>query len=354
MKLHIFLILFFTLTASVLFADEETESEIKAHKLKIIKVTTLEKKTQKETEYLERENAKLLKELEALKAKIPAMEDNLKSLEGVVKAGREENTRSKDNLEELQKHKADMQIKIDKLTKERADLKESYTRSVAYILVEEKLVKERKNELEKQEILTKGEQGRLEKETEKLKKELNVIQTQSEAKENSLNKAKDVLKNTKNALSDLKEKKENFLRTIADADEARRKSSEDTQEAVKEIAKLKTEISNLKIRADVAKQNQNDASNAYKAIAKEATQLKEINNTENIKLKKTEEDVNDLQGMIKTGKDEIERAKKEYESLMKRGRQAKIDKPKLEAHLAQLKVNYNVLIEKNKQLRQKL
>ena len=69
---------------------------------------------------------------------------------------------------------------------------------------------------------------------------------------------------------------------------------------------------------------------------------------------KTEEEVTDLQGMIKTGKEEIDRAKKEYDLLMKRGQKAKTDKPKLEAHLAQLKINYNNLIEKNKQLRQKL
>ncbi len=352
MKSHIMFTVFLILAANS--ANAQVEGEIKEQKLKIIKVTTLEKKTEKEKEYLERENAKLLRELEALKAKLPVLEDNLKSLEGVVKAGREENTRSRETLEDLKKQKAGMQEKIGKLTKERAELKESYSKTVAGTLIEEKQVKERKIELEKQDILTRDEQGRLEKETEKLKKELAAIQAQSDAKESALNKSKDILKNTKNVLADLKEKKENFLRNISDADEGRRKASEDTNEVAKEIAKLKAEISNLKIRADVAKHNQNDAHNAYKAIAKEAAQLKEINNAETTKLKKTEEEVIDLQGMIKTGKEEIDRAKKEYDLLIKRGQKAKTDKPRLEAHLAQLKINYNTLIEKNKQLRQKL
>lgn len=352
MNSHILFSVFLIFAANSTHA--QVEGEIKEQKLKIIKVTTLEKKTEKEKEYLERENAKLLKELEALKAKLPVIEDNLKSLEGVVKAGREENVRSKETLEDLKKQKAAMQEKIGTLAKERADLKESYSKTVAGTLIEEKQVKERRIELEKQEVLTRDEQGRLEKETEKLKKELAIIQAQSDAKESALNKSKDILKNTKSVLSELKEKRENFLRSISDADEARRKVSEDTNETSKEITKLKAEISNLKIRADVAKHNQNDASNAYKAIAKEAAQLKENNTAEAAKLKKTEEEVSDLHGMIKTGKEEIERAKKEYDILMKRGQKAKNEKPRLEAHLAQLKINYNTLIERNRQLRQKL
>lgn len=352
MKSHIMFTVFLILAANS--ANAQIEGEIKEQQLKIIKVTTLEKKNEKEKEYLERENAKLLRELEALKANLPVLEDNLKSLEGVVKAGREENTRSRETLEDLKKQNAGMQEKIEKLTKERSELTESYSKTVAGTLIEEKQVKKRKIELEKLDILTRDEQGRLEKEAENLKKELAAIQAQSDAKENALNKSKDILKNTKNVLAYLKEKKENFLRNIFDADEGRRKTSEDTNEVAKEIAKLKAEVSNLKIRADVAKHNQNDANNAYKDIAKEAAQLKEINNAETTKLKKTEEEVNDLHGMIKTGKEEIDRLKKEYELLMKRGQKAKTDKPRLEAHLTQLKINYNTLIEKNKQLRQKL
>ena len=352
MKSHFLFSIFLAMIVPT--AHAQVEGEIQVQKIKIIKVTTLEKKAEKEKEYLERENAKFLRELEALKAKLPVIEDNLKSLEGVVKAGREENTRSKETLEDLKKQKIGMQEKIAKYAKERSDLKESYSKTVAGTLVEEKQVKERRVELEKQEVLTKDEQGRLEKETEKLKKELAGIQAHSEVKESALNKSKDILKNTQNNLADLKEKKENFLRSISDADEARRKASEETNDSAKEIAKLKAEISNLKIRSEVAKHNQSDASNAYKAIAKEAAQLKEVNTVENTKLKKTEDDVNDLHGMIRTGKDEIERAKKEYEVLMKRGQKVRTDRPKLEAHLAQLKINYNTLIEKNKLLRQKL
>lgn len=352
MKLRL-LLLTVSFFGPLAFANPETETEIKNQKLKIIKVTTLEKKNQKEAEHLERENAKLLKELEALKAKIPALEDNVKSLDGVVKAGRDENTRLREVLEDQKKLKAEMEEKITKLTKERADLKDTYTRSMAGTLAEEKQIREKRIELEKQEVLTKDEQGRLEKETEKLKKELKIIQAQSEARENSLNKSKDVLKSTRGTLSELKDKRDSLNKSIAESDEVRKKSAEEIQELTKEITKLKAEISNIKIRADVAKHNQQDAANSYKIIAKEAAQLRAINTDENTKLKKIEEEVTDLQGLIKTGKEEIERAKKEYEGLTKRGRQAKTEKPKLEAQLAQLKITYSELIERNRRLRKK-
>lgn len=336
--------------ATTALADDK--AEVENQKMKIVKITTLEKKAQKEKELLDRENARLAKELGELSAKVPELEENLKSIEGVVLAGREETNRSEKKLEELKKQKSEIQEKISKYTRERAELKVSFNKSFANSALEEKQIKAKNTELDKQEDLTKNEQARLDKEHEKLKKETDLLKDQADAKEKSLNKAQDLLKNLKNELSDLKNKKENFKRSIADDDENKKNISIETQETSKEITKTKAEISNLKIRAEVASKNKNDASNFHKTIAKEAAQLKAANDAEKENLRKIESEVNDLQGMIKAGKDEIERAKKEQEVLIKRGRQAALMKPKLEGYLAQMKIQYKNLIEKNKILRQ--
>lgn len=338
-------------------ADEKDEVSAKKTKLeeqneKANKTSAYQKMLSKEKEILDNENMRLTKELEAINAKIPELEEKLKTTEGEIKAGREEIAHAKSNLEERQKLKNLTQDKINQFSKERIELKETYAKTNAATISEEKILKEKNAELDKQAELSKNEQIQLAKESEKIKRELTALTSQSATKQNSLEKIQEILKNTKNSLATLKGQKDTLISAIAKIDEDKKKALQDNQDASKDIIKTKTEITQLKNRSEVAKQNQINADALYKATAKEAAQLNEINGAEAARLKKTEEDVSELQGMIKAGKLEVERAKKEREALLKKNGQALLEKPKLEAQLAQLKLQYKMLNDKNMSLKQ--
>ena len=351
---HLLITLIFisTLFFNVVKAEDSPEAVNENEKL--IQVKTHKKNTLKEKEKLNTQNLVVGKEVELIKSEIVLLEQDLLAEEAYIKTAREDADHAKKNLDELKQKKTATQDAISKLRKEKSSLKETYLKTNAKSLLEEKQLKEKLAELEKQERLIQEERMRLDKDLEKLQKDIKQKQSQSETQASSLLKAQELLKKVQTNLAESKEQKDKLLEAISKSVEEKNKLNETLANTSKEITNTKAEIARHKINSELAKKNYNETNLIYKATSKEATRLKDENKQEEVNLKKTEDEVKDLQGLIKAGQEVIERAKKENEILLKRNRKVQLDKPLLQAQLAILRTQYKALMDKNQALRQKL
>lgn len=256
---------------------------------------------------------------------VSSLEEDLKTLEEQNKAGNEELAQYKKDIEDRMADKLEQQEKIDKATIEHNRLVEK----VAF--------------QKKQYHIADSESITLHKTTDKLAAEIKRLEVAVDSQDTIVKQAQERLDLARGLNKDTKSKKEKLAQSVADSISQRKTLLQDADGNMKEVARLKKEMATLKTRLDVATKNNKAAQANFNITQTVLAKAKAINGAELAKVQAKEESINDLNGMIKAGKAEVERARREHKELLQRGQKADLDKPRLQLQASELKEQYKAL-----------
>ena len=271
---------------------------------------------------------------------VASLEEDLKTLEAQNKAGDDELAQVKKDIAEHTAEKIALQEQIDKAIKNRDSLKRTYNDMSAVKSTQAKELQDKMQEFKKHQAQNNAEGNKFEKDADHMKAGIKKLEDLADSKEIELKKSKEHLQSSKDRFAEIKKQKEKLQQAITASVEARNKLLKDTADTQKEMAVTQTDIAGLKNKFVIAQKNQNAATEQYKMTAAQLANANAINKAEHGKLQSKEESIADLNRLIKAGKEELERAKKEHDNIVQRNQKAAVDKPRLEMQAAQLKEQY--------------
>jgi chromosome segregation ATPase len=266
------------------------------------------------------------KKLNALRERsVSSLEDDLKTLEEQNKAGNEELAQYKKDIEDRMQDKLALQEKIDKATVERNRLDER----VAF--------------QKKQYQIADNEMNSLQKTNDKLQADIKQL-------EGSLDSQDDIVKDAQNKLDlarglnkETKSKREKLVQSLTETINERKSLIRDSDSNMKEVARLKKEMIRLQSRLEAANKQTKAAQANFNVTSKVLATEKARNQALAAKVQAKEDNINDLNGMIRAGKEEVERARREQQELIRRSQKADAEKPSLQMQVADLKEQYKAI-----------
>lgn len=278
------------------------------------------------------------------------LEATLKSLDKQIQAGRSEIDKVATEKEDLARQNKALEENIASVKKERDQLKKEYDLFVAENKKEQKMLNQRLAEQNKVIAVRNAEQIKYEKETEKAKKESQVFADKVKQREQDVDKAEDLADKKKDELENAQEEREKLMSELNRVTAEHKLNLGQIESTKKEIVGTKQDILVQLAKLKEAQKNKSLSQAALSGVQKEQARWANINKAEAQRVAKIEDEVSDLQRMIKAGQDEIEKAKKENTSLIKRKNNAQNLKPELDSKLIRLKNEYKLLKERNRQL----
>ena len=263
------------------------------------------------------------KQLNAARSRsITSLEADLKIVEEQNKAGIEELAQYKRDVAENTAGKLELLEKIEKAQAEKIRLQE-------------------KINLEKNQAhIAENESSQLNKASAKLKLDIQKLEAASENQEDAMKKSRERLSAARSLSSDMQKQKEKMQASLARSQDERQSLTQQAAANAGEIKTLRAQIAALKSQLQVAVRSEAKAKAGFKTTNAELAQIKALNQKEQAKVKVKEDSIADLNRLIRAGKEEVERAKKEHEELIQRGQKADADKPRLQMQAAQLKDQY--------------
>lgn len=278
------------------------------------------------------------------------LEATMHSLDKQIQAGRSEIDKVSTEREDLARQSKILEENLAGVKKERDQLKKEYDLIVAENKKEQKLLNQRLAEQTKAVADRGSEKIKYENESEKLKKETQSLVEKVKQREQEIDKAEELAENKKDELEDIQQERQKLIAEISRANTEHKLNVDKAETLKKEIAGIKQDIQLQQAKFKEAQKTKNISQANLAAVQKEKDRWAALNKAEGQKVSQIEDEISDLQRMIKAGEDEIEKAKKENTSLNKRKSNAQILKPELDAKLMRLKNEYKLLKERNRQL----
>jgi chromosome segregation ATPase len=278
------------------------------------------------------------------------LEATVKSLEKEIQAGRSEIDKVATEREDLARQNKSLKEDIDKAKKERDQLKKEYDLIVSENKKEQKLLNQRLAEQNKVISVRSSDKVKYEAQAEKAKKETQALAEKVKQREKDVDKAEDLAENKKDELEDLQQEREKLISEIARINAEHKLNVDQTESLKKEIISLKQNIVLHQGKFKESQKTKSYSQSSLAAVRKEHERWANMNKAEAQRVSQLEDQISDLQRMIRVGQDEIEKAKKENVNLLKRKNNAQTSKPELEAKLNRLKNEYKLLKERNRQL----
>lgn len=282
------------------------------------------------------------------------LEATLKSLDKQIQAGRSEIDKVATEKEDLARQKKDLEENIVSVKKERDQLKKEYDLIVAENKKEQKLLNQRLAEQNKVIAFRSAEQIKFETETEKAKKESQALADKVKLREKEVDKAEDLAEKKKDELENAQEERQKLISELNRVTAEHKLNLGQIETTKKEIVGIKQDILVQLSKLKEAQKNKSFSQSSLAGVRKEQDRWTNINKAEAQKVSQIEDEVSDLQRMIKVGQEEIEKAKKENTSLIKRKNNAQTLKPELDSKLIRLKNEYKLLKERNRQLQTRI
>lgn len=273
-------------------------------------------------------SAKKMKEIRS--RSLSSLEEDLKTLEDQNKAGIEELAQYKKDIADHTAEKLELQEKIEKA---QAEKKRLYERV----------------EMEKQQAhVFDNELRNLNNSNEKTKHDIKKLEVSAEAQSAALKKSREHLDAAQGLNKDITAQRDKLLQNISSAQAERKNFIDQTLANGKTVEALKIEMNSLKLKLKQATIAEAKALAAQKTTAAIVAEAKAVNQNESAKVQAKEDMISDLNRLIKAGKEELERAKRENEQLKARNQKAETDRPRLQMQAAQLKQEYQKVIAQQK------
>lgn len=256
---------------------------------------------------------------------VTSLEEDLKTLEEQNKAGNEELAQYKKDVEDRMAEKLSLQEKIDKAQIEKSRLDER----VAF--------------QKKQYHTADHEMTTLAKTNEKLSVEIKHLETAIDSQEIIVKQAQEKLDLARGLNKDVKNKREKLVGSLTDSVSERKNLLKDSDSNLKEVARLKKQMAALQVKLAAATKNNKAAQASYNITNSILAKEKALNQAETAKVQAKEDSITDLNRMIRAGKEEVERVRKEHQQLIQRGQKADAEKPRLQLQASELKEQYQTL-----------